>query len=208
MLASGLLNVPRVPAQAARVTPRVRQLHTADYRNPDQLPDGAVLVVGGGQSGAQIAEDLALAGRTVYLSASRVGRLPWLYRGRESLVWLVEAGFWSQRPQDLPDPADVRLTVPLIVGGRSLDLPILAGLGVRLLGRFAGVDVDGETMRFDGSPSAYAAYADEVWARLRGMVDRHIEEQPRCARPRAGAARRPVRCRTPRRPSSTCAPPT
>ena len=95
---------------------------------------------GGGQSGCQIAEDLAQAGRTVYLSTSRVGRIPWLYRGRESLAWLVDCGFWDQRPHDLPDPADTELTIPLLAGGRSLDLRILSGLGVRLLGRFASAD--------------------------------------------------------------------
>jgi putative flavoprotein involved in K+ transport len=175
VLASGLRNVPRKPAQAERVAPRVHQLHSADYRSAAQLGDGAVLVVGGGQSGCQIAEDLAQAGRTVYLSASRVGRIPWLYRGRESLAWLVDCGFWDQRPQDLPDPADTKLAIPLLAGGRSLDLPILAGLGVRLLGRFTSAD--GETIGFDGSPPEYAAHADDVASRITGLVDRYIEEQ-------------------------------
>ena len=175
VLASGLLNVPRTPAQAARVASRVDQLHAADYRSAALLADGAVLVVGGGQSGCQIAEDLAGAGRTVYLSTSRVGRIPWLYRGRESLAWLVDCGFWDQRPQDLPSPADSKLTVPLLAGGRSLDLPILAGLGVRLLGRFTSAD--GELMHFDGSPSTCVEHADEVWARLAALVDRFIEDE-------------------------------
>ena len=207
VLASGLRNVPRMPAQAGLVAPRVLQLHTADYRSASQLPDGAVLVVGGGQSGCQIAEDLALAGRTVYLSTSRVGRIPWLYRGRESLVWLVDCGFWDQSPQDLPDPSDTEVTIPLLAGGRDLDLRILSGLGVRLLGRFASAD--GEMLGFEGSPSAYAAQADEAWARLRDLVDHHIEEQgivapdpaterrrersgagPRHGRPRSSRSRR------------------
>ena len=175
VVASGLLNVPRRPAQAERVASRVHQLHAADYRSAAQLPDGAVLVVGGGQSGCQIAEDLALAGRTVYLSTSRVGRIPWLYRGRESLAWLVDCGFWDQRPQDLPDPADTRLAVPLLAGGRSLDLPILAGLGVRLLGRFTSAD--GETMRFDGSPSDVRGARRRRLGPLAGLVDRYIEDQ-------------------------------
>jgi putative flavoprotein involved in K+ transport len=175
VLASGLLNVPRKPAQAERVAARVHQLHTADYRSAAQLSDGAVLVVGAGQSGCQIAEDLAGSGRTVYLSASRVGRIPWLYRGRESLAWLVDCGFWDQRPQELPSLADTRLPIPLLAGGRSLDLPILAGLGVRLLGRFTSAD--GETIGFDGSPREYAQYADDVAARITGLVDRYIVER-------------------------------
>ena len=173
--ASGLLNVPRRPAHADRVAPRVHQLHTADYRSADQLPDGAVLVVGGGQSGCQIAEDLALAGRTVYLSASAVGRIPWSYRGRESLAWLVDCGFWDDRPEDLPNPADVRLAIPLLAGGRSLDLPILAGLGVRLLGHLAAAD--GELLGFMGSPAELAEFADQAEARVAARMDRYIAEQ-------------------------------
>jgi putative flavoprotein involved in K+ transport len=175
VLASGLLNVPRMPAQAGRVAARVQQLHTADYRSPTELADGAVLVVGGGQSGCQIAEDLARAGRVVYLSASRVGRIPWSYRGRESLAWLVECGFWDQRPSDLPNPADARLPIPVLAGGRSLDLPILAGLGVHLLGHFSSAD--GETVGFDGSPWEFAAYADTIAGRITDLMDRYIEEQ-------------------------------
>jgi putative flavoprotein involved in K+ transport len=167
--------VPRTPPQAERLAPRVRQLHAADYRSSEQLADGAVLVVGGGQSGCQIAEDLARAGRTVYLAASRVGRIPWSYRGRDSLAWLVDCGFWDQRPQDLPDPADTRLAIPLLAGGRSLDLSILAALGVRLLGHFA--TADGETVGFEGSPAEFAAFADVVAGRVVGLMDRWIAEQ-------------------------------
>ena len=196
VLASGLLNVPRQPvAGRARVAARVHQLHTADYRSAAQLPDGAVLVVGGGQSGCQIAEDLATAGRTVYLSTSRVGRIPWLYRGRESLAWLVDCGFWDQRPQDLPSPADTRLAVPLLAGGRSLDLPILAGLGVRLLGRFASAD--GETMAFDGLPRGVRGARRRGLGRLRragGPVHRGAGPSWRRT-PRRSTDRR-VRCRT------------
>ena len=175
ILASGLRNVPRLPAHAERLAPRLQQLHTADYRSPDQLVDGAVLVVGGGQSGCQIAEDLALAGRTVYLSTSRVGRIPWLYRGRESLAWLVDCGYWDERPEDLPNRADTELAIALVAGGRSLDLPVLAGLGVRLLGRFSSAD--GESVSFDGSVAEYAAHADVVAAQVTDRVDRYIDAQ-------------------------------
>jgi putative flavoprotein involved in K+ transport len=175
ILASGLRNVPKTPTQAARLTARVRQLHTADYRSPHDLVDGAVLVVGGGQSGCQIAEDLALAGRTVYLSTSRVGRIPWLYRGRELLTWLVECGYWDQSPLDLPRRADAELAIALVAGGRSLDLPILSGLGVQLLGRVTSAD--GELVSFDGSVVDHAAYADAVAAQITRMVDEHIAQR-------------------------------
>src|SRR5262245_23957486 len=80
VLATGLLNVPRRPSLRHRLTARVLQLHAADYRSPAVLPAGAVLVVGGGQSGCQIAEELVLSGRRVYLATCRVGRYDWHYR--------------------------------------------------------------------------------------------------------------------------------
>ena len=104
VVATGDQNVPRTPALACRLPDRVAQYHTSDYAGPGQLPDGAVLVVGSAQSGCQITEDLLLAGRRVVLATSPVARLPWQHRGRDSLEWLTEAGFWDQRPQDLPDP--------------------------------------------------------------------------------------------------------
>jgi len=176
VLANGLQNVAKQPAQSNQVARRLFQIHTRDYRSPAQLPDGAVLVIGSAQSGCQIAEDLAGAGRRVYLSTSRVGRYPWLYRGREFLGWLVDCGFWDQRPEDLPSPADTRLANPLVgSGGRSLDLRILAGLGVTLLGRFEVAD--GERVTFAGSLVDHVAYADSVASRLKALADAFIAGQ-------------------------------
>jgi putative flavoprotein involved in K+ transport len=173
VLASGFQNVPRVPTQAGRLAPRVFQLHAAEYRDPSRLPEGAVLVVGSAQSGCQIAEDLALAGRRVFLSTSRVGRWPWAYRGRDLMGWLVDCGFWDQRPQDLANPADTRAATPVVAsGGRSLSLQILAGLGVTLLGRFESVH--GERVSFAGSVSEHVQYADDVATRLTAMADEFI----------------------------------
>jgi putative flavoprotein involved in K+ transport len=90
VVASGFQNVPRRPAYAEALPVEIRQLHVADYRRPHELDDG-VLVVGGGQSGLQIAEDLLEAGKQVYLSTSRVGRLPRRYRGRDALEWLRDS---------------------------------------------------------------------------------------------------------------------
>jgi hypothetical protein len=105
VVATGAENRPLVPAPARALPARIAQCHTADYRAPGLLPDGAVLVVGSAQSGCQIAEDLLAGGRKVVLATSPVGRLPTPYRGRGTLEWLVEDGFFDQRPQDLPAPA-------------------------------------------------------------------------------------------------------
>ena len=149
VVASGGLNVPRTPMLAGALPSHVAQLHVAQYRSAAALPAGAVLVVGSGQSGCQVAEDLVLAGRRVLLSTSRVGRYRWRYRGRELLGWLVDAGYWAQRPQDLPDRAVMRLPQPIIgAGGHSLGLPALARAGVVLLGRLQAVD--GPLLSFPG----------------------------------------------------------
>ncbi len=173
VLANGLQNVPKMPSSTDKFPPRVQHLHTADYTNPTQLPDGAVLVVGSGQSGCQIAEDLTLAGRQVYLSTSHVGRFPWIYRGRELIGWLVDCGHWSQRPEDLDDPADTRAAIPVVgSGGHSLDLHILEHLGVKLLGRLTRVS--GEHVTFDQSLADNIAHADSVAALLQAKADRYI----------------------------------
>ncbi|MET0313782.1 MAG: NAD(P)-binding domain-containing protein, partial [Hansschlegelia sp.] len=83
---------PKVPDIAAELDPSITQIHTSAYRNPDQPPPGAVLVVGSGQSGCQIAEDLHLAGRKVHLAVGSAPRCPRVYRGREAVEWLNDLG--------------------------------------------------------------------------------------------------------------------
>jgi putative flavoprotein involved in K+ transport len=176
VVASGGQNVAKKPRLADQVARRLVQIHAGGYRCAAQLPEGAVLVVGSAQSGCQIAEDLALAGRRVFLSTSRVGRYQWLYRGRQLMGWLVDGGFWDQQPADLPDPADTRLPIPVVAsGGRSLNLAILAGLGVTLLGRLEAAS--GERAAFDGSLAENVAYAEMVAARLTAFADEVIEQQ-------------------------------
>ena len=175
VLAHGLLNVPRHPPSARDVSPRVLQLHASDYRSADELPAGGVLVVGGGQSGCQIAEDLADAGRRVSLATCRVGRYNWAYRGRETFHWLDDLGFWAQRPAELADPSMMRMTQPIVAsGGRTLSLPLLAQAGVRLLGRVKGVQ--GELVTLEGDASMHATVGDEFWARMAGLIDTFIDQ--------------------------------
>jgi putative flavoprotein involved in K+ transport len=172
IVASGAKNRPLLPAVASQLPPHITTLHVADYRSPAALPDGAVLVVGGGQSGAQVAEDLALAGRTVWLSASRVGRYRAHYRGRELLAWHVDAGWWATRP-DQVDAAAMWLPTPLLASnGRDIGLPALARLGVRPLGRLCAVE--GTRLRFEGDVRAYVEYADQVALSLEQVADDYI----------------------------------
>jgi putative flavoprotein involved in K+ transport len=174
VVATGGENVPRTPPLARHLPRRVQQLHAADYRRPEQLAPGAVLVVGSAQSGYQITEELLAAGRRVVLATSKVGRAPAWHRGRETLEWLVECGFFDQRPQDLPDPSTTHAPQPLLApGGRSASLQTLARSGATLTGRL--VAVDGDRLRFDQSVPANIAAADDFADRVRAMLDEFID---------------------------------
>jgi putative flavoprotein involved in K+ transport len=175
VVATGDQNLPRVPAVAGRLPGRVAQYHAADYRGPGLLPAGAVLVVGSAQSGCQIAEDLLAGGRRVILATSPVGRVPFRHRGRQTVEWLVEAGFMDQRPGDLPDPSAMRAAMPIIAPGRGLSLPALARAGANLVGR--PVAVDGDRVAFDDSVAANLAAGDAFAARARAMVDELIRRR-------------------------------
>jgi putative flavoprotein involved in K+ transport len=176
VIATGDQNVPRVPPVAQALPDWIAQQHTASYRRSESLPPGGVLVVGSGQSGCQITEDLLSAGRRVYLATSPAGRLPWRNRGRDTFDWLMDAGFWHQRPQDLPDPAMVNAPQPIVAaGGRSLSLQSLARAGATLVGRPLAFAED--TLTFDDSVQANIAAGDAFAARLRMSVDEHIRKQ-------------------------------
>lgn len=176
VVAAGILQKPRIPGLSADLPDSVAQLHTADYRSPAALPPGAVVVVGGGQSGCQIAEELLRAGRTVYLCTSKVARLPRRYRGREVLEWLVEAGFFDEAVDELEDPAIRFATQPQISGvgrhGHTVSLQQLERDGARLLGRLIGVE--GGTLVADDRLPEYIAFADERSAKFKRDIDDYI----------------------------------
>jgi putative flavoprotein involved in K+ transport len=176
ILATGFQRLPTRPPLAESLPARTLQLDTTTYRSPEALPAGAVLVVGGGQSGAQIAEDVARAGRRVLLSTSKVGWVPRRYRGRDSLGWWTVSGFYEVRRADV-DPAVLRTRQPLVSGnddGHSLTLPSLARLGVELLGRLEGGA--GEELRFGGGVAEHVRFGDELAAQLLKRVDDFIAQ--------------------------------
>jgi len=143
------------------------QMHSNAYRNPGQLPDGAVLVVGGGSSGVQIAEELMKAGRKVYLSIGSHDRPPRRYRGRDNVWWLGVLGKWNA---DAPGPGTEHVTIAVsgANGGRTVDFRRLAGQGMVLVGMTAGY-TDGK-VRFapdlkdnlDKGDANYLAVLDEA----------------------------------------------
>ena len=162
IVASGVQRVPRIPAIATSLPDGVRQLHAAAYRRPADLPTGAVLVVGSAQSGVQIAEDLLGAGRTVYLCTSAVGRLRRRYRGRETMEWLVEGGFYDVPLDRLPDPQVRFARQPITSGvgrlGHTVSLQSLAAQGVVLLGRPTAIE--GDRLLLDDTLGANIDFGD------------------------------------------------
>ncbi len=178
VVASGFQNVPRRPFYADMLPAEITQLHVADYRRPDDLDDG-VLVVGGGQSGIQIADDLLAAGKRVYLSTSRVGRLPRRYRGRDAFEWMRETG-QLELPADEADPAAIRATPPQISGaggGRTLSYQHLASRGATLLGRAAGWD--GRRLALAPDLGENVRFADEVSTFFRATWERRAQVSSR-----------------------------
>ena len=149
VVATGDANVPKVPRLAAELPARLIQLHSAYYASPDELPPGAVLLIGSGQSGAQIADELLDAGREVIIATSPVGRVPLWRRGHDAVRILIDVGFFDMPTADLPDPAMVRDPQPLLAPRRNLSLGRLERKGAVLAGRLVGVQ--GETVTFAGS---------------------------------------------------------
>jgi putative flavoprotein involved in K+ transport len=195
IVASGIQNVARTPSIAAGLPGWVMQRHSLDYRWPDDLPDGAVLVVGSGQTGGQIVDELLDAGRRVYWSVSKVIRCPRRYRGRDMLEWLVRAGFYDVPLAELPDPALRFARQPLISGtgplGHTISLQSLAARGASLVGRI--VDVADDLLAIEDTLAESIRFGDDGAAKLRAIADALIEGTE--GRPPAGEddpADRPV----------------
>ena len=137
VIATGLYQAPKIPNFSERIPANILQIHSMEYKNPSLLPAGAVLVVGTGQSGAQIAEELYESGRKVYLSIGSAGRVPRRYRGRDINDWFTRMGMFDTKVEELKSPADKFQPHPQISGkngGESLNLHQFARDGVVLLG--------------------------------------------------------------------------
>jgi putative flavoprotein involved in K+ transport len=173
VIASGACNTPTVPAFSDAVPSSVQQLTPFDYRDPDQLPDGGVLVVGASATGVQLAAELRRSGRPVTLSVGEHVRLPRTYRGKDVLWWMDAAGVWDQRYDEVEDLDRARrLPSPQLVGTperATLDLNALTALGVELIGRWATVR-DGRAL-FSGGLGAVLSLADLKMNRLLGTFD-------------------------------------
>ncbi len=174
VLASGACNIARVPAFAAAAPGAIAQITAQQYRNPDQLADGGVLVVGASASGTQIAYELQRSGRPVVLSVGEHIRAPRLYRGRDLEWWMDAAGVLDERYDQMEDITRARRVPSLQLAGTpdrsTLDLNALSAIGVKLAGRLAGITADGKA-QFAGSLRNMCALSDLKMNRLLDLID-------------------------------------
>jgi putative flavoprotein involved in K+ transport len=178
VLATGAYQRPHRPAAAATLPGDLLQIDVEDYRSPEALPAGPVLVVGSGQSGCQIAEELHEAGRDVVLAC---GKAPWAPRrigGRDLIWWALESGFLDHTVESLPAPA-ARLAANVLAtghgGGRDLHLRTLRAGGVTLTGHFLGAA--GHEARFAQDLEASVAWGDERYGQLSGLFRTFAQER-------------------------------
>ncbi len=174
VLASGPYNRPEVPPLAAKLPPSVSSISPADYRNPDQLSDGGVLVVGAAATGIQLADEIHRSGRPVTLAVGGHVRTPRVYRGKDILWWLDAAGVLDERYDEVDDIVRARHVPSFQLVGSptrtTVDLNTLQGIGVRLVGKFAGISDDGKA-QFSGSLPNQCALADLKLGRLLATID-------------------------------------
>jgi cation diffusion facilitator CzcD-associated flavoprotein CzcO len=178
VVATGTYRRPHRPSAAAALPSGLLQLDVADYRNEGELPPGAVLVVGSGQSGCQLAEEVQDAGREVVLAC---GKAPWAPRridGRDLIWWAAEGGYLDATLESLPSPA-ARLVGNVLVtghgGGRDLNLRTLRERGVTLAGHFIGAT--GRRARFAPDLGETAAWGDERYEQFMNLVRKVVAER-------------------------------
>jgi len=177
VIATGTFQRPRIPAFSQGISPRVTQLHSSLYRNPERLPSGAVLVVGSGQSGCQITEELYESGRKVYQSTGKAGRAPRRYRGKDFTWWLDNMGFVDKTVDQLDSPAERFDPNPAVTGkdgGHTLNLHQFALDGVTLLGHLE--DGAGSKVRLADDLHKNLKAADKTAAQMKKGIDTFIEK--------------------------------
>lgn len=175
VIATGGYHTPNIPRLAERLPPQIMQLHSVEYKNPQSLPD-RVLVVGTGQSGCQIAEDLHLAGKSVHLATGSAPRAPRRYRGKDVVEWLDLMGYYDLPIDDHPQKETVRHKTNHYLtgrdGGRDIDLRRFALQGMQLYGRLA--DITEGTISFQDNLQQNLDQADAAAERIKGNIDEFI----------------------------------
>ncbi|NMO02574.1 MSMEG_0569 family flavin-dependent oxidoreductase [Gordonia sp. TBRC 11910] len=185
IIATGGYPLPVLPPYAPALDSAVAQIHSEEYFNPEQLDDGAVLVVGSGQSGTQIAEDLHLAGREVHLAIGNAPRVARFYRGRDCMTWLADMGVYDTPAQQYPGGRAAQEKTNHYVtgrdGGRDVDLRTFAAQGMKLYGHLtSGKDA---VLTFAPTLTESLDAADAVYNSICADIDRYIDANDVAAPP-------------------------
>ena len=178
VIAAGSYHLPQVPKMAERLPEHILQLHSSEYKNPQSLPDKDVLVVGTGQSGCQIAEDLHLTGKKVHLCVGSAPRSPRMYRGKDAVDWLEQMGYYDLPIDEPPQKEKVRTkTNHYVTGrdsGREIDLRRFALEGMQLYGSLT--NISSGNLQFRGNLKQNLDQADAVAESIKKSIDGFIEK--------------------------------
>ena len=176
VVAVGLYQKAKMPLCYKKLSAEIQQIHSSEYKNPEMLPPGAVLVVGSGQSGSQIAEELYQSGRKVFLSVGAAGRVPRRYRGLDVALWMEKMGYYKRLVSELSSPKDKFAGSAHGTGkngGHTINLHQFAKEGVILLGQVK--DIDNETLIIKMNLKENLAKADQFEQDFIDEVDQYIE---------------------------------
>lgn len=185
IIASGGQNIRKIPSFSNSISSSIIQLHSSEYKNITMLPAGAVLVVGSGQTGIQIAEELVNSGRIVFISTSNVGRVPRRYRGKDIIDWLNLTGFNDMETIEITDRQIILARQPQLSGvgerGHTTSLQALAVIGVVILGRMKSTD--SVNVFLESNAAMNVIFADAFSKKVKEMIDdfinkSHLEAPP------------------------------
>lgn len=180
VIATGGYDTPIEPPYAANLSPEILQMHSVDYRNVDQFPEGGVLIVGTGQSGVQLMEDFTRAGRDVHLAVGPAPRSPRKYRGRDATDWLYDAGHYGITIARHPDPVKAMTQTNHYMsgrdGGKEIDLRRFhLDHGVELYGSLA--NMAGTAVTFLPDLAKNLDDADRSYVGIRDQIDAYIARE-------------------------------
>lgn len=179
VVATGGYHNPKIPKLAEKLPRSLKQIHSSEYKNAQSLPEGAVLVVGTGQSGCQIAEDLHLEGRQVHLCVGSAPRSPRRYRGKDVVDWLDQMGYYDIPIDEHPKKEKVRTKTNHYVtgrgGGREIDLRHFALEGMQLHGKLN--EIGGTELHFQANLEQHLDQADAVAESIKQTIDSFINNQ-------------------------------
>lgn len=179
VLASGNFNIPKIPGISKGMPASIRQLAAKDYKNPSQLEEGGVLIVGASATGLQLAKEIHESGKPVTLAVGEHVRMPRTYRGKDIQYWMDAVGILDQHYRNVDDIDRARkVPSPQLVGmadRSTLDLNCLSAIGVQLVGRLSGVN--GTRLQFSGALPNHCKLADLKMHRLLKTIDTWIEHR-------------------------------